>query len=71
MTGGKRTALLSLRVFACEVQKKWVIELWYWSGKLCFLDTLEEIGSGLQLEKVLLKSVRLTWKADTCASLFS
>lgn len=40
------------------------IKLWYCSGKLDFLDALEEIGRRLLLEELLLKSIPLTWKAD-------
>ena len=58
----------SVSVSACVwlcVAENGVIKLWYCSGKLGFLDTLEEIGSRLLLEELLLKSVRLMWKADS------
>lgn len=58
------SGFVSACVWLCVAETR-VIKLWYCSSKLGFLDALEEIGSRLLLEKLLLKSIRLTWKADS------
>lgn len=58
------SGFVSACVWLCLAENG-VIKLWYCSGKLGFLDALEEFGSRLLLEELLLKSIRLTWKADS------